>query len=299
METNRSGARDLTRPKMAKNIVLCSDGTGQDAVKRTNVARLFELLDLEDAGHQIACYDAGVGTRDAEPPSADSRTRPGAVRVAGADPATPVRNRLSQLAGLAVGYGLFRNVQQLYSVLVEHYVPGDRIYLFGFSRGAFTIRVLAGLLHRCGILLPQHQSRYAEAFALYEPHREALPPDKDQKLEADLVRFKRAFAVECEAVNFLGLWDTVKSVGYIVPRSLPHTRRNPLVKTVRHASRSANLVPSSFPQLGAVLTLIPRIPRRPLTDRTSRRSGLQAITPTSGAGTTNRTSASPASPCGG
>jgi uncharacterized protein (DUF2235 family) len=118
---------------MVKNIVICSDGTGNTAIKGrgTNVFKLYEAVDLE--GHkadpakvpQIAFYDDGVGTQRLKP--------------------------LAVLGG-AFGWGLSRNVKQLYASLARTYDPGDRIYLFGFSRGAFTVRTLAGLIANCGIV---------------------------------------------------------------------------------------------------------------------------------------------------
>jgi uncharacterized protein (DUF2235 family) len=221
---------------MAKNIVICSDGTGQDGLKPTNVSRLFAMLDLGDPERQIACYDPGVGTVPGpELSAAVSRRDPGVVRVPATEPPAGASRHLRRWAGLAVGYGLFQNVKEMYEVLVDHYREDDRIFLIGFSRGAFTVRVLAGLLFRCGVLLPEHRHRYARAFELYEPHYEALGPDAATKLRLDVDEFRRSYARPCREIAFLGLWDTVKSVGYLRPRSLPHTRRNPIVRTVRHA----------------------------------------------------------------
>ena len=110
---------------MPKNIILCSDGTGNTDIKGrgTNVFKLFEAIDLTehrtnpDLDTQLAFYDDGVGTR-------------GNVVV-------------RSLGGIA-GYGLKRNVKELYRELSRVYDPGDRIFLFGFSRGAFTVRTLGG-----------------------------------------------------------------------------------------------------------------------------------------------------------
>ena len=112
---------------MAKNIVLLSDGTGNSSAQlmKTNVWRVYEALQLTDPSRQVACYDDGVGTSSFKPLA---------------------------LAGGAFGVGLRRNVLRLYRFLCEHYDPGDRIYLFGFSRGAFTIRVLVGLICEQGII---------------------------------------------------------------------------------------------------------------------------------------------------
>ncbi len=112
---------------MPKNIVLLSDGTGNSAAKlfKTNVWRIYDALDLRYPQQQVAYYDDGVGTSSFRP--------------------------LALLGG-ALGFGLKRNVLRLYRFLCEQYEPGDRIYAFGFSRGAFTIRVLVALIANQGIL---------------------------------------------------------------------------------------------------------------------------------------------------
>ena len=116
-----------------KNIVLCSDGTGNTAIKArgTNVFKLYEAIDIQ--GHkydqsltpQVAFYDDGVGTSSLAP---------------------------VKLIGGAFGYGLRKNVKDLYTELIHVYEPGDHIFLFGFSRGAYTVRALSGLIQYCGIL---------------------------------------------------------------------------------------------------------------------------------------------------
>lgn len=117
---------------MPKNLVLFSDGTGNSAGKlfKTNVWRVYQAVDLSDSPpdaspRQFAFYDDGVGT---------STFRPLAV------------------LGGAFGLGLSRNVRDLYVFLCRMYEPGDRIYAFGFSRGAFTIRVLIGLVMAQGLV---------------------------------------------------------------------------------------------------------------------------------------------------
>ena len=111
---------------MAKNIILLSDGTGNSSASlwRTNVWRVFESLDLTDSS-QVAIYDDGVGSSSFKP--------------------------LAILGG-AFGWGLKRNVLHLYRFLCRNYQPGDQIYAFGFSRGAFTIRVLMGLVINQGLV---------------------------------------------------------------------------------------------------------------------------------------------------
>jgi len=112
---------------MSKNIVLLSDGTGNSSAKlfKTNVWRLSQILDLSDPARQIVFYDDGVGTSS--------------FKV------------FAALGGI-FGFGLKRNVIDIYSFCCRNYAPGDRIYGFGFSRGAFTIRVVAGLIAREGLV---------------------------------------------------------------------------------------------------------------------------------------------------
>lgn len=191
---------------MAKNIVVLSDGTGNSAVKGrgTNVFKMFESVDLN--GHrldpelvtQIAIYDDGVGTESFKP--------------------------LKVIAG-ACGYGLSRNVRQLYKELCRIYDPGDRIFLFGFSRGAFTVRTLAGLICSCGIIdarAPGHDtaSAFEDAVRLaYNAYRgryrtalmKLFLGEPDRKGTA---RFKGQHCHGADAkIAFIGVWDTVDAVG--------------------------------------------------------------------------------------
>ena len=207
---------------MAKNIVICADGTGNEyGATNTNVARFFAALNRSDPRRQVAAYFPGIGTIPS--PSA----------------LTAVSRLTTKLASLVVGYGLLELVAQMYAFLVAHYVPGDRIYLVGFSRGAFAVRALAGLIHRCGVLLPGSDHLILYALRLYTPHVDHLLPTdrKRQRHQKALDRFVSAFSWPRDErpIELLAIWDTVKSFGYFWPRSLPHTRHNPSVHRVRHA----------------------------------------------------------------
>lgn len=189
---------------MSKNIVICSDGTGNSAIKGrgTNVFKLFEAIDLN--GHktqpeltpQVALYDDGVGTENFKP--------------------------LKIFAG-ATGFGLSRNVKQLYKELVRIYDPGDRMFLFGFSRGAFTVRTLVGLIAACGILDVDKLQTAADleaavnnTYRVYrKSYRTALAklflgePDRSV-----ITRFRNEHCRPCEVpIAFMGVWDTVDAVG--------------------------------------------------------------------------------------
>ncbi|MDQ8188356.1 DUF2235 domain-containing protein [Pelagicoccus sp. SDUM812002] len=197
------------KPKRTpKNIILLSDGTGNASAKDrgTNVFKLFEALDLRDPLdgeiRQIAFYDDGVGTEG---------------------------NRALKAFGGAFGVGLAQNVKQLYAELSRHYEPGDQIFLFGFSRGAFTVRTLSGLIARCGILRPNDQLEQLVE-DLYHVYRKNYPT-KLQKWLCNALRIKAKPASyyndwakhyvhpetdptnDSELITFLGVWDTVDAYG--------------------------------------------------------------------------------------
>lgn len=225
---------------MPKNIIICSDGTGNtfgDGV--SNVSRLVRCLDLattlRGAQPQIAFYDQGIGTNsELIRPAREFKAQAGsgAVGLTILDPPSNsayVPARLARWGGMAFGWGLEENVFQIVQALSHGYGAGDRIYLFGFSRGAFTVRVVAGLLYRCGLPprdIADFPAWFNKAYTLYEPHERN--PEAERAFQND----HDCWTVD---VEFMGLWDTVKSYGGLRPKSLPHLRHNPIVKTVRHA----------------------------------------------------------------
>src|ERR1700688_4285201 len=130
---------------MSRNIVLLSDGTGNSAAKvwRTNVWRTFEALDLS-GNDQAAFYDAGVGT------SSCKRGAFGGAR--------PPSFKPWAILGGAFGFGLKPNVIDIYKFVCRNYKDeNDDIYGFGFSRGAFTIRVVIGLILNQGLVSAQSE----------------------------------------------------------------------------------------------------------------------------------------------
>jgi len=224
---------------MPRNLVICSYGTGNTFAQQvSNVSHLVRAVDLADCDAQLVFYDQGIGTnpnlvKALQRFKDESGGQRKALEVL-EPPKVRLLRPLATLAGLTVGYGLSANLEEMYQALAKHYNPAtDRIFLFGFSRGAFTVRALAGLLYRCGIPSSRFakDSRafhccFAEAYAAYRPHCEDW---------VRIDRFKKTYeAVEVD-IHFLGLWDTVKSYGGLLPRSLPHLRHNPIVRTVRHA----------------------------------------------------------------
>ena len=210
-----------------KNLVVCCDGTdNQFGENNTNIVRLFSVASKHPT-KQITFYDPGLGTFPAV----------GAW--------TPFAKWVTKKLGSAFGFGLSHNIADAYQFLAQHYAPGDRIYLFGFSRGAYTVRAVAALIHVCGLVQAHNCNLIPYAIDLFkgEASRAKRNADRIEKRtgrKQPLVlplctEFKRVFSV-APPIHFIGVWDTVCSVGSIYdPFSLPYTRWNPSVKTVRHA----------------------------------------------------------------
>ena len=117
-----------------KNIVLCCDGTANEfSDHNTNVVKLYQLLE-KDPARQVTYYHPGVGTMEAV----------GAL--------TSVARKITKVLGYVIGYGLEDDVRAAYLFLMRTYSPGDRIFMFGFSRGAYTVRAVAALLHMYGLM---------------------------------------------------------------------------------------------------------------------------------------------------
>lgn len=193
---------------MTKRIVIACDGTwnrpdqgkGQE-VTPTNVVKLALGVAAQDAqGHEQAVfYERGVGTG----------------------------GLVDRLGGGAVGIGLSRNVRSPYAYLAQAYEPGDVLYLFGFSRGAYTARSLAGLINNCGILRPEHVDRVDDAYRLYRATAASTMPSGN---EARL--FRRSYAQEDRTkIHVLGVWDTVGALGVPVPAPVPKALRKWLTQS--------------------------------------------------------------------
>jgi uncharacterized protein (DUF2235 family) len=222
---------------VAKNIVLLSDGTGNSSAKifKTNVWRLYQTLDLSDPAKQLAYYDNGVGTSSF---------------------------KLFAALGGIFGFGLKRNVIDVYSFCCRNYQTGDKLYGFGFSRGAFTMRIVVGFIARIG-LVPYHGSDAdlaRDAKTAYRRYR------RERNFHSGLfvrpVRALRDFIshiilrkptieqirpIPIDKFHFLGVWDTVDAYGgpieeitraidyYYMPLSMPDQFMNHKIARACHA----------------------------------------------------------------
>lgn len=208
---------------MPKNVVLCCDGTANEfAEDRTNVVKLFFTL-ARDPAQQVAYYHPGLGTM--EPPGALTR----ATRI------------LTRLAGRAFGYGLEADIRDAYIFLMNNFEEGDRLFLFGFSRGAYTARAVASLLRMYGLMAKGNEALVPYAIRMLmaihaidsNGNNRSVEEKRYFNLAAD---FKSTFSTRICKPWFIGVWDTVSSVGwYENPLRLPFTADNPDIEIGRHA----------------------------------------------------------------
>lgn len=247
---------------MQKNIVLFSDGTGNGAASpfKTNVWRLYQAIDIEPPSApedplQIVYYDNGVGTENFKP--------------------------LAALGG-AFGIGVWQNVKDLYTFVCRNYELGDQIYGFGFSRGAFTIRLLMGMISRCGILktISEAQLVYCVQMAyeayrrdylirasrrrstlyhrvLREPRYDMAGDRKMSTVNLDINDCQQQFP----DIRFVGVWDTVDAYGmpvdelkmaidkWVWPMSFADRDPSNKLLTVRHALSLDDARPTFRPVL--------------------------------------------------
>ena len=244
---------------MLRNLIVCSDGTGNTFAQHvSNVSHLVQALDLSRCDEQLVFYDQGIGTNPALVEDIKTFARERAVERRALrvlePPKVAVPRPLATIAGLTVGYGLRANVREMYRELARYYrSPDDLLYFFGFSRGAFTVRALAGLIYRCGLPAARFADDdeafnecFAQAYGAYVPHARDC---------ARIEQFRSTYDVRDAEVYFLGIWDTVKSYGGLVPQSLPHLRHNPIVRTVAHAmaldERRSWFLPTSWGRIDA------------------------------------------------
>ena len=172
---------------MGKNIVVCCDGTGNKyGDHNTNVVDMFTPI-VRDAD-QVAYYDPGIGT----------------FSVLG----RMLGKKVGVILGQGFGWGLTENIEDAYEYLMDKYEPGDKVFLFGFSRGAFTVRCLAGMLNQVGLLQKGSVNLIPYASELYNT-------PGNERISAG---FKETYGHEC-VPYFIGVWDTVGSLGYLFTKT--------------------------------------------------------------------------------
>lgn len=171
---------------MKKRIVICADGTWSRPEidihkdKPTNTLKIARAIKPygDDQHPQQVFYDWGVG----------SYTDP--------------------ILGGAIGQGMHKNIMDNYRYIVQNYSPGDELFLFGFSRGAYTVRSLSGLINNCGIIKRPYAQRIQQAFDHYKNITSPFSPQGEES-----IRFREQFSHASREIQFIGVWDTIGSMG--------------------------------------------------------------------------------------
>ncbi|KAJ6537308.1 hypothetical protein DFH09DRAFT_1263481 [Mycena vulgaris] len=199
-----------------RTLVLCFDGTGDEFnAQNSNIVQYFSMLGKGDRTRQMVYYQSGIGTYTTS------------------EIATPLMAKISKIIDSAVAWNLDAHGSPRsntymplagYEFLMQNYTAKDRICIFGFSRGAYTARSLAGMIHKVGLLpaCNHHQVPFAYMYA----------DETEQELKQSNA-FKKTFSIDVD-IEFIGVRDTVNSVG-LVPRQLLFTMTNTIVRTFRQA----------------------------------------------------------------
>ncbi len=174
-----------------KRIIICCDGTWNSPDKtengvpiHTNVVKVAKAIARKDkkGKRQLMYYDPGVGTSG---------------------------SWLKRLYDGATGSGLTRNIREAYSFLIRNYEVGDELFFFGFSRGAYTVRSLSGLIRNCGILKDDNIELIKKALGVYRSRSKATHPNTNES-----ILFRTTYALsDITPIKFIGVWDTVGSLG--------------------------------------------------------------------------------------
>jgi len=197
---------------MPRNLVVCFDGTWnkdegeKDEYKETNVIRMYDsIIESKD---QLKSYIRGVGTG----------------------------GFLDKCIGGCTGLGVSENIRTGYTWLCTNYQEGDRIFVFGFSRGAYTARSLVGIIRNCGLLFPHHIHRVNDAYDLYRKRDKSADTNEALEFRSNYSREPKSIGI-----HFMGIWDTVGSLG--IPGDIDDknlfefhdTRLSSIVKNAFHA----------------------------------------------------------------
>src|SRR5580698_2830850 len=167
--------------KMGRRIAFCADGTWDTVTNDTNVYRLSKAI-CAISGEQYSFYDDGVGSDG-----------------------TPI----DKLLGGAIGLGLFQKIKDGYSAIASVYEDGDEIFIFGFSRGAYTARSLAGMIAACGLPTKNPDATLVDsAFQAY----------RNKSDRAQILATLTAYGLVDAQITLVGVWDTVGSLG--IPASI-------------------------------------------------------------------------------
>ncbi|KIJ64265.1 hypothetical protein HYDPIDRAFT_175626 [Hydnomerulius pinastri MD-312] len=203
--SSTSSVRECQCPKpegshsKPRKLVVCIDGTSNRfGTRNTNVVELYSQI--KKSKDQLTYYSSGIGTYAKQSYTSWSY----------------LKRCLASYADQALALHLDRSLLAAYRWLADNYREGDHIFLFGFSRGAYQVRILAGMIHEVGLILPGNN----EQIPLYDLTTFPSLEEENRELAAT---FKKTFSRQNVRVHFVGVWDTVSSVGFLRNQTLPLT----------------------------------------------------------------------------
>lgn len=193
-------AEERWQQQPGRMLMLFFDGTGNmlGNNRDTNVVKLFRAVDKTPGARQIAYYDPGVGSANDFP---------------AVDPVGARLRRATQIVGLALGRGVFDNIAEGYRFLAENYRDGDRICIFGFSRGAFTARAVGGMVNMYGLVYPPGLAILPSMVRSYFSHQGAANSAGVAREDFASDVLQHFSLGRAPLIHFVGVWDTVESVG--------------------------------------------------------------------------------------
>ncbi|KAL4885594.1 hypothetical protein BJY04DRAFT_136365 [Aspergillus karnatakaensis] len=219
-----------------RRLVLCFDGTGNQYMgteEDTNIVKIYQMLERHIPG-QYAYYQPGIGTL--------TYVRGSSRGGSGFSLWTRFKARVRALLDQGVGVSFASHLIAGYKFVMRYYSQGDHIYIFGFSRGAYTARFLAEMIQNLGLLSRGNEEMVPfawDTFSRYQSSRGNVPQtDEDRELARYMEKFKRTFCRPNVGVHFLGLFDCVNSVGQF---EIPFFRKSyryiasPAARHIRHA----------------------------------------------------------------
>ncbi|ODV85423.1 hypothetical protein CANARDRAFT_221131, partial [[Candida] arabinofermentans NRRL YB-2248] len=224
--TNENLPNEAPVTTTPRNLILCFDGTANNFNKQspTNILKMYKMLEKDDE-QQMCYYQPGIGN--------DIRTGFDNLVDGGlfGSQIEDVKSQIDECVAYTVDY----HVIEAYTYLMRYYKKGDKIYLFGFSRGSFIARILTGMIEKIGLLNPGLEVMVSTAWTIYKKWEQSGQPVGKAFTNTIAGDFKRTFCRDKVEIELMGLWDSVNSCGIFRDRMFPFTSITYHVNHIRHA----------------------------------------------------------------
>ncbi|KAG8759647.1 hypothetical protein FRC12_009713 [Ceratobasidium sp. 428] len=203
-------ARDPGAKPKPRKLIVCIDGTSNQFSENvnTNVVELYSRITKDPT--QLTYYNSGIGTY---------------ARPFRWSPSIYLKQKFMSIMDLTLAWNFDQVIIGAYRWLADNHEPGDQIWLFGFSRGAYQVRTLAGMIEKVGLIHPGNQEQIPFAWAIYSGNE----PDSKK------LSFKETFCRKKVDLHFVGVWDTVASVGFRSGKPFPLSDEGGHITHFRHA----------------------------------------------------------------